>query len=60
MSTPMDEQKALNEQLEEFKKQNPRVMEAIRVLNIDVDQYLRTLAQMTPSATTATNKTCGG
>jgi hypothetical protein len=56
----MDEQKTLNEQLEAFKQQNPKVMEAIRVLNIDVDQYLRTLAQMTPSATTATNKTCGG
>ena len=60
MHSPMDEQQTLNEQIEAFKQQNPKVMEAIRVLNNDVDQYFRTLAQMTPAATTATNKTCGG
>ena len=47
MQTPMEEQKELNEQLDSFKKQNPEIVEAMRVLHMDLDRYLRTLSQLT-------------
>lgn len=58
--TPMEEQKILNEQLEAFKKQNPQIVEAMRVLHMDLDQYFRTLSQMAHPSSTSSNKAFGG
>ena len=40
-------------QLKAFKDQNPEIMEAINVLNINVDQYLRAVASLTPRSSTS-------
>ena len=60
MQPPMEEMKTINEQLEAFKQQNPQIVEAMRVLHIDLDRYLRTLAQLNPTSTTTTNTAFGG
>ena len=59
MQSPMEEQKSLNEQLEEFKRQNPQIVEAMRVLHMDLDQYLRAMSQMAPSSSSSTNTAFG-
>ena len=60
MQPPMEEMETINEQLEAFKQQNPQIVEAMRVLHIDLDRYLRTLAQLNPTSTTTTNTASGG
>ena len=56
MHTPMDEQKQLNEQIESFKKQNPQIVEAMRVLHMDMDKYFQTLSLLNQSSATSSNK----
>jgi len=60
MHPVMEEQKLLNEQIEVFKQQNPQIVKAMHVLHVDMDRYLRTLAQLNPPVTTSTNTASGG
>lgn len=60
MQSPMDEQKTLTDQLEAFKQQNPQIVEAMRVLHMDLDRYFRTLSQMSPPSTISSNTAFGG
>lgn len=55
----MENQAILNQRLEEFEKQNPHIVEAMQVLNITMDQYLRTLSQLTPNAKVASDTYSG-
>lgn len=60
MHSPMEEQNLLNAQLDAFKQQNPRIVEAMRVLHVDMDRYLRALAQLNPPTSISTNTASGG
>jgi len=60
MKSPMEEQTILNRHLEDFKKENPRLVEAMQILNIDMEQYFQILNQMNHPSSSSTNTTSGG